>query len=261
MQNVGIIPARYHATRFPGKPLADILGRPMVVHIWDRARKAPCLDRVFIATDDPRIKEAAERHGAPVVMTSPEAVSGTDRIAEAAAHLEAEMITNIQGDEPLITSAMIEATAEALLQADDCRMSTLKTALRHRDELLDPNIVKVITDCRNRAIYFSRLPLPFSGNLNGASRMDLIYSDKAISLEGFFKHIGLYCYRKKFLMAFTGMKRGFLEQAEKLEQLRALENGYQISVAVTKQDSIGVDTPADLKKVIDILKRRDAKET
>jgi 3-deoxy-manno-octulosonate cytidylyltransferase (CMP-KDO synthetase) len=261
MQNVGIIPARFHSTRFPGKALADLLGKPMIVHIWERAIQAECLDRVIIATDDPRIREAAEIHGAPVVMTSPEAPSGTDRIAEAAADLDAAFITNIQGDEPLITADMIEAAAGALAQAEDCQMSTLRAALRDEAELYDPNVVKVITDRRDRALYFSRLPLPYSEKMNGFPRAGQKAPAGPFSLDGYFKHVGLYCYRKSFLLAFAGLRAGFLEETEKLEQLRVLENGYRIAVAFTNQDPVGVDTPEDLNKVIALLKEREAKET
>jgi len=260
MQNIGIIPARFRSTRFPGKALADLLGKPMVVRIWERASQAGCLDRVIIATDDRRIKDAAENYGAQVVMTSSEALSGTDRIAEAAADLDVEFITNIQGDEPFITSDMIESAAEALTRADDCEMSTLKTALRSEMELCDPNVVKVITDHQNRALYFSRFPLPFREK----RKVDSVDAGKeppeAVSLAGDFKHIGLYCYRKRFLQKFASMEPGFLEKTEKLEQLRVLENGYRIAVALTKQESFGVDTPEDLKKVISLLKERDTKE-
>ena len=260
MQNIGIIPARFHSTRFPGKALADLLGKPMVVRIWERASQAGCLDRVIIATDDRRIKDAAENYGAQVVMTSSEAPSGTDRIAEVAAGLDAEFITNIQGDEPFITSDMIESAAEALTRADDCEISTLKTALRSEMELYDPNVVKVITDHQNRALYFSRYPLPFHEKRNGASGAAGKEPPEAVTPERFFKHIGLYCYRKGFLQKFARMEPGFLEKTEKLEQLRVLENGYRITVAKTNQESFGVDTPEDLEKVIRLLKKRGAKE-
>jgi 3-deoxy-manno-octulosonate cytidylyltransferase (CMP-KDO synthetase) len=155
---------------------------------------------------------------------------------------------------------MIETAAEALSRSDDCEMSTLKTALRSELELHDPNIVKVITDHQNRALYFSRQPLPFRPEPCGASGDAGKKAGGDPSLKGYFKHIGLYCYRKRFLQKFAGMKQGFLEKTEKLEQLRVLENGYRIVVALTKQESHGVDTPEDLEKVIGLLKATDAKE-
>ena len=257
MINIGMIPARFHSTRFPGKPLADLLGKPLIIHTWERASQAACLDAIFIATDDVRIKNVAEQYGARVIMTSPEALSGTDRIAEAAGQLAADFITNIQGDEPLITPGMIENVAKALEKADDCETATLKTALRSEEELLDPHTVKVVTDHRNRALYFSRLPIPFSPDFSFDAGAHPAPGERKRSLEGYYKHIGIYCYRKNFLMRFTRMKPTFLEQTERLEQLRILENGYPIAVAETHGQSVGVDTPGDLEKLIALLHERE----
>jgi len=236
---VGIIPARYASTRLPGKPLMDICGKPMVQHVYERTSKAAVLDKVVVATDDGRIKEAVLDFGGEVVMTSKDHQTGTDRLAEAAKDIEADVIVNVQGDEPLIAPEMIEEAVRPLLNNEEVVMGTLKKRIKDLTELKNPNLVKVVTDQNDYALYFSRAAIPF------------LREDK----EGidFYKHIGLYAYQKEFLLDFAQMESTTLEQMESLEQLRALENGYRIKVVETKYSSIGVDTEEDLVKVREMM--------
>jgi len=236
---VGIIPARYASTRLPGKPLVDIRGKPMVQHVYERTSKAAVLDKVVIATDDERIKEAVLDFGGEVVMTSKAHQTGTDRLAEAAKDIEADIIVNVQGDEPLIAPEMIEEAARPLLNSKEVVMGTLKKRIKDLTELKNPNLVKVVTDQNDYALYFSRAPIPFL-------REDRQGTD-------FHKHIGLYAYQKEFLLDFAQMESTTLEQMESLEQLRALENGYRIKVVETKYSSIGVDTEEDLVKIREMM--------
>ncbi|KXS45898.1 MAG: 3-deoxy-manno-octulosonate cytidylyltransferase (CMP-KDO synthetase) [Candidatus Frackibacter sp. T328-2] len=236
---VGIIPARYASTRLPGKPLVDIRGKPMVQHVYERTSKAAVLDEVVVATDDERIKEAVLNFGGEVVMTSKNHQTGTDRLAEAARDIEADVIVNVQGDEPLIAPEMIEEAVRPLLNSEEVVMGTLKKRIKDLTELKNSNLVKVVTDQNDYALYFSRAPIPF------------LREDR----EGidFYKHIGLYAYQKEFLLDFAQMESTTLEQMESLEQLRALENGYRIKVVETKYSSIGVDTEEDLVKVREMM--------
>jgi len=232
---VAIIPARYESTRLPGKPLADIHGQPMIRRVYERAQHAAGVDRVLVATDDARIEAAVKDFGGEVVMTSPAHRTGTDRIAEVATTLEAEIIVNVQGDLPSLDPAMV-AAAVAPLRADVALpMATIKTAIRSDDELRDPNVVKVVTDRDDFALYFSRSPLPYWRD--GAHGDVLPY-----------KHIGLYVYRRDFLLTFARLARTPLEQAEQLEQLRALEWGFRIKVVDVAAASIEVDTARDLER-------------
>lgn len=238
---IGIIPARYQSTRFPGKPLADICGKPMIQHVYERARAAAVLDDVLVATDDERIYQAVEGFGGKAVMTSPEHPTGTDRLAEVAAGLTADIIVNIQGDEPLLSPESIEQAVKPLLEDETLVMSTLKLRVEDPEEALDPNVVKVVTDAAGNALYFSRAPIPYPRE----------------GTATYYKHIGLYVYRRDFLLKFASLPPTPLEQVEKLEQLRALENGYQIRVVETDYAAIGVDTPQDLEKVRKILAREE----
>jgi 3-deoxy-manno-octulosonate cytidylyltransferase (CMP-KDO synthetase) len=230
---LGVIPARFASTRFPGKPLARIAGKPMLQHVFERAGRSLSLDAVVIATDDERIREEAARFGASVRMTRPDHLSGTDRVAEAAAADPAGIVVNIQGDEPLIEPAAIDAAAHALLDDDRVPMATLKKRIAHPEEYTDPNVVKVVSDGRGHALYFSRSPIPYSRGGEAEA----------------YKHIGLYAYRREFLLGYSGLPVGPLERAERLEQLRALENGFPIRVVETAYESLGVDTPGDLVRV------------
>ena len=236
---LGVIPARYDSSRFPGKPLAVLAGKPIVQHVWERASQSRYLNDLVIATDDDRILRAARAFGATAVMTRADHLSGTDRAAEVASIRDARVIVNIQGDEPLIDPAAIDAAVLALLDDSSVPMSTLKKRIEHPSEIDNPNVVKVVTDCNQNAIYFSRHAIPFS-------------RDESAPIPRF-KHIGLYVYRRDFLMSYSGLPVGPLERAEKLEQLRALENGFQIRVVETDYESLGVDTPEDLAKVQELF--------
>jgi 3-deoxy-manno-octulosonate cytidylyltransferase (CMP-KDO synthetase) len=233
---VVIIPARYESTRLPGKPLADLCGKPMIQRVVERAQQVRGIDRVLVATDDERIRAAVAGFGGAVVMTAPDHRTGTDRIAEVAAGLDADVIVNVQGDLPLLDPAMVEAAAAPLRNDAGLPMATVRTALRSRDELSNPNVVKVVTDREGYALYFSRSPLPFHRDGAGSSPLG-------------YKHIGLYVYRRDFLLSFARLAPTPLEQAEQLEQLRALEWGFRIKVSEVEAASIEVDTPADLDRV------------
>jgi 3-deoxy-manno-octulosonate cytidylyltransferase (CMP-KDO synthetase) len=233
---VVIIPARYESTRLPGKPLADLGGRPMIQHVYERARRASGIERVLIATDDERIRAAVERFGGDVVMTSRHHPTGTDRIAEVARSLEADVIVNVQGDLPLLDPAMVDAAAAPLRAEAGLPMATLKTPIHGREELANPNVVKVVTDRDGYALYFSRTPVPH--HRDGAGDGVLAY-----------RHIGLYVYRRDFLLSFAKLAPTPLEQAERLEQLRALEWGFRIRVTEVPEAAVEVDTPADLERV------------
>ena len=207
----------------------------MLQHVYERASLARYLTATIIATDDERVYNAARSFGALVVMTRADHVSGTDRVAEAASAENAELVVNIQGDEPLIDPAAIDAAILPLAHDPEIVMGTLKKAIEDPREIADPNVVKVVTDRNADAIYFSRCPIPYE-------------RDQATP-RTHFKHIGLYVYRRDFLMAYSALPVGPLEQAERLEQLRALENGYRIRVVETEYESLGVDTPEDLERV------------
>jgi 3-deoxy-manno-octulosonate cytidylyltransferase (CMP-KDO synthetase) len=207
----------------------------MLQHVWERASQARYLTSVVIATDDPRIRDAAEDFRARVVMTRSDHVSGTDRVAEAASASTAQVIVNIQGDEPMLDPAAIDAAVLGLLEHDETPMGTLKKLIEDRAEIADPNVVKVVSDHEGNALYFSRSPIP--------------YIRENAPPAAYFKHIGLYVYRRDFLLGYSGLPVGPLEQAERLEQLRALENGFKIRVIETEYESLGVDTPEDWHRV------------
>ncbi|WP_018248154.1 3-deoxy-manno-octulosonate cytidylyltransferase [Orenia marismortui] len=234
MSVVAIIPARYDSTRLPGKPLKDICGKPMIQHVYERVKSSNNLNRVIVATDDQRIYDLVESFGGEVKMTSREHQTGTDRLAEVAQSLSADIIVNIQGDEPLINPEMIDQAIEPLLEDQSIKMGTLKHLITEKSELDNPNVVKVVSDQNNFAIYFSRSVIPYPRKESKAK---------------YYKHIGLYVYRRDFLLKFSEMESTELEKKESLEQLRVLENGYKIKVVETDYQSIGVDTVEDLERV------------
>ena len=237
---LGVIPARYASSRFPGKALVSIGGKTMLQHVWERASQARYLSSLVIATDDPRIREAAEGFRARVVMTRSDHASGTDRVAEAASASTAHIVVNVQGDEPMLDPAAIDAAVLGLLETDDVPMGTLKKRIEHDVEITDPNVVKVVTDHLGNALYFSRSPIPYARDTDLGDR-----GEQAAC----FKHVGLYVYRRDFLLGYSDLPVGPLERAERLEQLRALENGFKIRVTETEYESLGVDTPEDWKRV------------
>ncbi len=243
MRAAAVIPARYGSTRLEAKPLKDILGRPMIQWVYEAARKASLVDMAVVATDDLRIFSAVEAFGGHAVMTSPHHKSGTDRVAEAAHGIDADIIVNLQGDEPLMKPHMIDAAIRPMLDDPSMKICTIKTEMRDLKEYNDPNAVKVVTDRHGYALYFSRSPLPFAR---------AAFEDAGLKP---YKHIGLYVFRKDFLLSFTGLPQTPLEKAECLEQLRALENGFRIQVVEVDYNPVAVDTAEDLERVKGILKR------
>ena len=249
MKIVGMIPARFGSTRLPGKALAEIAGKPMIQHVYERAAAANCLSEVIIATDDPRIEAAVADFGGRCEMTSDTHQSGTDRLAEVAQRNDFDLVVNIQGDEPMIQPEIINAAVEPFLQNHAERFSTLATPIRTLEEHLEPSTVKVVVDQRGYALYFSRAPLPYF-RTEGADEWaaDTPRQHPASGVWPL-KHIGLYVYTRETLLWYASLPATPLEQTEKLEQLRALENGCPIRVVKVDYSPIGVDTPEDLKRV------------
>lgn len=237
MKVVVAIPARFASTRFPGKPLALLAGWPMIAHVVDKALAAG-VGEVLVATDDARIAEAAEVAGAKVCMTRSDHASGSDRLAEAVADIDCDVVVNVQGDEPLIDPAAIRAVLEPFASQPDLPMATLAHPVTHADELHDANAVKVVCNARGHALYFSRAPIPFQRSESAAVPL---------------RHVGLYAYRRDFLMHYSQLAPSPLEQAEQLEQLRVLYHGFDIAVTVGDFHCIGIDTPADLARAEQLL--------
>jgi 3-deoxy-manno-octulosonate cytidylyltransferase (CMP-KDO synthetase) len=242
---IGVIPARYASSRFPGKPLADIKGKSMIQRVYEQAARA--LDMVYVATDDRRIYDAVKAFNGRVVMTSPDHKSGTDRCAEAVLKAEKEQneaydaVLNVQGDEPFIAPQQLELV-KSCFENKDTQIATLVKKVDSTDTLFDPNRPKVVINASGEALYFSRSVIPF---LRGAEKQDWL------SRHTYYMHIGLYGFRRDVLPGLTVLQQSSLELAESLEQLRWLENGYRIAVKVTDQESFGVDTPEDLKKILE----------
>lgn len=234
MAVIAIIPARYDSSRLPGKALAEIGGLPMIVRVWRQARQARTLERVIVATDDERIADAIRAAGGEAEMTASSHQSGTDRIAEVAERVHAEIYLNVQGDQPFIAPEDLDALSAPMRADPSLAMATLATPIIDDEEWYNPNKVKVVCDARGDALYFSRSPIPFArdGGIPGVAR----------------RHIGVYAYRRDFLMAFAALEPGVIEQIEKLEQLRALERGYRIRVVASVAPSLEVDTAADLAR-------------
>lgn len=240
---VAIIPARYQSSRFPGKPLALINGKPMIQWVYERISDIKKISQTYVATDDARIAECVQQFGGEAIMTSAKHDSGSDRIAECIEILklnEDDIILNIQGDEPLIQEIMVQELI-ATMSGQDVYMGTLKERITNEDDIDNPNIVKVITDANDNAIYFSRYPVPY----DRSGSKDLVY----------YRHVGVYAYRVFFLKKFTQLPKSYLEIAESLEQLRVLENGYKIRVLETQCSSIGVDTVEQIKLVEEIMRK------
>ncbi len=246
MKILGVIPARFASTRFPGKPLHVIAGKPLLQWVVEQCQKASTLSKVIVATDDTQIWEVAQRF-CEVEMTGAQHKSGTDRIAEVAERHDCEALVNIQGDEPLIEPAVIDAVAEALKNAE---MSTAATPIKERLEYDNPNVVKVVVNRLGQALYFSRRTIPYVRDAASAS------VEEQLAAFPFWKHLGIYGYRRETLLRLVRFPESRLENAEKLEQLRALDNGIQISVVPVDYESIGVDVPSDVQRVEQILKQR-----
>ena len=242
MKALGVIPARYGSTRLPAKALALLDGRPMIQHVYERARQAKRLDALIVATDDERIMEAVRKFGGQAAMTRTEHRSGTERVAEVARESQAEIIVNIQGDEPLIRPEPIDQIVEFLSQHRAVPMATVMTPLAKSDDIASPHVVKVVVSQDGYALYFSRSPIPFVRQApSGAQQVS-------------WKHLGLYGYQRHFLLEFAHLAPTPLEQLEQLEQLRALERGYVIKVLETPFDTVSVDTAEDLSKVASLIK-------
>ena len=244
MNITAIIPARFASVRFPGKALAIIDGKPMIQHVYERTLRASLVNSVIVATDDDGIYKAVSAFGGDCRMTRHDHETGTDRLAEVAENISADVIVNVQGDEPLIAPEMIDQAIRPFLDDPSIRMGTLKTRIKCLHDFLSPNVVKVVTDCEGNALYFSRSPLPFFRDKWQDLKDESFASGKLLC----YKHVGLYVFRRDFLVEFAAMTPTFLEVSEKLEQLRALENGVRIRVIETGFESIGVDTPDDLAK-------------
>ncbi|HYX09299.1 MAG TPA: 3-deoxy-manno-octulosonate cytidylyltransferase [Bacteroidales bacterium] len=242
---IGIIPARYASTRFPGKPLADVLGKPMIQRVYEQAMKA--LPFVFVATDDKRIEEAVMGFNGKVIQTSTDHQSGTDRIAEAVRKITNrtdetyDIVVNIQGDEPFILPEQLKLLVSCFTEKTDTQIATLVRKVTDNEDIFNENYPKVVLNCRNEALYFSRSPIPFLRNKD---------RNTWATAHTYYKHLGIYAYRTDVLEAITRLEPSSLELAESLEQNRWLENGYKITVAVTDQENLSVDTPEDLEKII-----------
>lgn len=242
MNIIGVIPSRYGSTRLPAKPLANINGKPLVWHVVQQAKKAKLFSRIIVATDDKRIVDALAAYDIDVMLTSAKHASGTERVAEVARKTDAALYINIQGDEPMIPPANIKRCVELLTKNKSAALSTVAVPLTDAHDIADPNVVKVVTDANNRALFFSRSPIPFQ-------------RDAADKPPRYFKHLGIYGYRRSALLSIVKLKPAPIERAEKLEQLRWLYNGYDIYVARGAGDSVGVDTPADLERVRMLLRK------
>jgi 3-deoxy-manno-octulosonate cytidylyltransferase (CMP-KDO synthetase) len=244
MKVIGIIPARYASTRFPGKPLALIGGKPLIQRVIEQCQSANSLAEVIVATDDTRIWEVAQNF-CRVEMTKPEHPSGSDRIAEVASRCDCDAVVNIQGDEPLIDPMVVNVVASALATAE---MSTAATLIRKAEDFENPNVVKVVVNAAGNALYFSRRSIPFVREAASGS------VSEQLAAFPFLKHLGIYGYRRATLLRLVQLPVSKLEQAEKLEQLRALENGIEIAVVTVNYDSVGVDVPEDVTRVERLLK-------
>jgi 3-deoxy-manno-octulosonate cytidylyltransferase (CMP-KDO synthetase) len=240
-----IIPARYASSRFPGKPLALLAGAPMIEHVYRRAAAARATTATIVATDDERIRRAVEAFGGRVQMTRADHATGTDRLAEVARGLDCDVVVNVQGDEPLLDPRAIDDVVAPLAADPSLQMTTVRRPIDESD-WHNPNVVKVVVDQHDHALYFSRAPLPYARETASGVA------------EGAYRHVGLYAYRRTFLLTFASLPQTPLERAERLEQLRALEHGYRIKAVETAFDAIGVDTPEDLERVRALLERRRA---
>ncbi|MBT5469464.1 MAG: 3-deoxy-manno-octulosonate cytidylyltransferase [Nitrospina sp.] len=238
-----VIPARWASSRFPGKPLAKIAGVPMIQRVVEQANKAQSVAEVIVATDDSRIFDLVNNKGGTAIMTSESHESGTDRVAEVARDRECDIVVNVQGDEPLIPPQNIDLVVKPLIEDPSILVTSLRILIRDADELLNRNITKVVVDKFDSALYFSKAPIPWDRDKWSEG------ADISLTSPLWFKHIGLYAYRKTFLMEYSTLPISKLEKVEKLEQLRILENGYSVKVFETKYDSIGVDSESDIKLI------------
>jgi len=252
---LGVIPARFASTRFPGKPLASLGDRTLIERVVARVRSATRLERVIVATDDPRIADVCRSSGAEVRLTSADHASGTDRVAEVAREAASsyDVVVNVQGDEPFVTPTSLDLLVGTLEDDETIEIATLYEPVERMEELFDRNVVKVVTDLRGRALYFSRSPIPYWAGDPSAPDLRSALGSRPGGLDGFFKHQGVYAYRTSALLALTSMPPSPLERDEALEQLRALQAGLAIRVLRSDFRSVGVDTPADLERAVALL--------
>lgn len=250
MKTLVVIPARFASTRFPGKPLAKIGVKPMIQWVYERVKSCSVVDRVVVATDDKRIVKAVEAFGGEVKMTNPKHPSGTDRCAEVVGLLadKFDIVVNVQGDEPFIDVQALEQLIQYFLSENPCSIATLKHAITDENELISPNKVKVVSDLSGKALYFSRMPLPYFKELEITNWLEK---------SAYFKHIGVYAFQTEALAQVAQLKESPAETAEKLEQLRWLQNGFSIQVIETNYETIAVDTPEDLEEAIAFAKAND----
>ena len=239
---VVVIPARYGSTRLPGKPLVSLGGKPMIQHVYERARRAQTVQEVLVATDDQRILDAVQSFGGEARMTRCDHRTGTERIAEVAAHESGDIFVNVQGDEPLIDPLAIDRAVGALLEEPAAQIATVATLIRHAGDIMDPNVVKTVLDFEDNAMYFSRAPIPWIRDTQQKLRVK------------YWKHLGLYVFQRDALLEYPTLPRGELEKIEQLEQLRWLENGWHIRVAEVAHDAVSVDVPDDIARVERFLK-------
>jgi len=242
-QIVAVIPARYASARLPGKALVPLAGKPMIQHVWERVRQAKRVARVIVATDDERILHIVESFGGEAHMTRVDHRSGTERAAEVAAHVEGDIFVNVQGDEPMIDPAVVDAAVETLLDEPAAALATVATPIKHPADILDPNVNKVVLDFDGNALYFSRAPIPWVRD-----------TDHRVHAR-YLKHLGLYVYQREALLEFPTLPQGDLERVERLEQLRWLENGWKMRVGEVEYDSVSVDVPEDVARVEKLLQK------
>jgi len=238
---VVVIPARYGSTRLPGKPLVSLNGQPMVQRVYARAKLARRVDRVIVATDDDRILQAVASFGGEARMTRIDHRTGTERVAEVAAHVEGEIFVNVQGDEPLLDPAAVDTAVTALLEEPEAAVATVATTIKVPGDIMDPNVVKVVLDFDDNALYFSRAPVPWVRDTGGTIQVRHL------------KHLGLYVFQREALLEYPTLPQGELERIEQLEQLRWVENGTKIRVAEVAHDAVSVDVPADVARVEKLL--------
>jgi len=241
---LAVIPARYTSSRFPGKPVASIAGKPMIQHVVERVRRAQRVSRTLVATDEPAIRDAVQAFGGEAVLTRRDHLTGTDRVAEVAAHISADIYVNVQGDEPLIDPETIDGLIAVLIEDAAVLIASATAAILQPNDIMDPNITKVVRDFDGNALYFSHAPIPW-------------VRDRQQSVAArHWKHIGLYAFRREALLDFPTLPPGELERLEQLEQLRWLENGYRIRMVETEYDAVSVDVPADIDRVEKLLASR-----
>jgi 3-deoxy-manno-octulosonate cytidylyltransferase (CMP-KDO synthetase) len=238
-----VIPARFGSTRLPGKPLVSLAGKPMIQRVYERAKMATLADRVIVATDDERILKAVESFGGTARMTRPDHRTGTERVAEVAAHEKGDVFVNVQGDEPLLDPVAVDTAVNALLEEPAAEIATVATAIKTPADIMDPNVVKTVLDFDNNGLYFSRAPIPWVRDT--ASKIQVRH----------LKHLGLYVFQRDALLEYPTLPQGELERIEQLEQLRWLENGWKIRVAEVEHDAVSVDVPEDVARVEKLLQK------